>query len=997
VYDLAARLLVVLWLSTLLGSFARAQVELPPPDENQSIVFGADRAYRWNQGAYEVWILEGHCYINQGLTTARSNEAALWVKRSGEFGSRQNEVITYLEGDVKIDYQRAGFPYQLTDGSWLGEFSSISPIEVNVPSPQPEPAVKPDVYRNALAKRDPYANRSIHRTQFAQPDALNAASDSPPLGVRRMRVFPRSAVPLSAQWFPSPDGQDWIGVIPTGVNLLIEGLPGIGAVDIAADRIVIWTKSTGQPDLSGQTLQQEGTPLEIYMEGNIVFRQGDREIKANRMYYDAVNQVGTILQTEVLTPAPGYRGLMRMRAEVVRQLGPDRFFAERAFVTSSRKLNPGYRMQASDVIFTDTQEPLKNAVTGDPILNPATGEQAVEHKQLVTSKNNLVFLGPVPVFYWPVMATDLSQPSYYLRRIQYKQDQIFGTSILTGFDMFQLLGRAQKPSGLDWTISPDYFSYRGPGLGSSLTYQRDRFLGIDAPVAGFIDGLFVHDTGLDRLGSDRYNIVPETQERYRVLARQRQYLPYNWRLSTELGKISDRNFLEAYFSYEWYVVKDQTTGLELKRLDENQSYSIAADVRVNDFFTQTNNLPRLDHFLIGQSFLRDRLTYYEHTTAAYQQLKVFTPPSDPTQAAKQLPLAWEVPSQGGNFITSHEVDLPFMVGPFKITPYVLGQFSHWGQDLAGNAQNRLFGTGGVRGSIPFWSANPNIDSTLLNVHGIAHKIVLEGDLSYSDSNQPVNSLPLYDPLQDDAQEYFERRFRFNTFGGVTPPQFDDRSFALRSGLGNWVTNPVPEINGQIAAARLGGYQRWQTKRGPPERRRIIDWIVLDTNATVFPDPSRDNFGQAVGLANYNFRWHIGDRLSLLSTGMYDFYSQGEHFTTIGLQLTRPPRGSLYAGFYSLQGPFAMNLLTTSYSYRMSPKWISSASVAFDVSGLGMVGNQVTLTRVGESFLTSLSFSYNKYLNNFAFGYMLEPRFLSRTRSGAIGGAQIPLAGAAGLE
>jgi hypothetical protein len=93
----------------------------------------------------------------------------------------------------------------------------------------------------------------------------------------------------------------------------------------------------------------------------------------------------------------------------------------------------------------------------------------------------------------------------------------------------------------------------------------------------------------------------------------------------------------------------------------------------------------------------------------------------------------------------------------------------------------------------------------------------------------------------------------------------------------------------------------------------------------------------------------------------------------------------------------MNLLTTSYSYRMSPKWISSASVAFDVSGLGMVGNQLTLTRVGESFLTSLSFSYNKYLNNFAFGYMLEPRFLSRTRSGAIGGAQIPLAGAAGLE
>ena len=86
------------------------------------------------------------------------------------------------------------------------------------------------------------------------------------------------------------------------------------------------------------------------------------------------------------------------------------------------------------------------------------------------------------------------------------------------------------------------------------------------------------------------------------------------------------------------------------------------------------------------------------------------------------------------------------------------------------------------------------------------------------------------------------------------------------------------------------------------------------------------------------------------------------------------------------------MLTTSYTYRMSPKWVSMASASFDIAGLGMVGNQITLTRVGESFLTSLSFSYNKYLNNFSFGYMLEPRFLAMTRSGNVGSAQVPLAG-----
>jgi hypothetical protein len=291
------------------------------------------------------------------------------------------------------------------------------------------------------------------------------------------------------------------------------------------------------------------------------------------------------------------------------------------------------------------------------------------------------------------------------------------------------------------------------------------------------------------------------------------------------------------------------------------------------------------------------------------------------------------------------------------------------------------------------------------VHGVAHKIVLEGDFSMSDANQSMTSLAQYNPLQDDAQEFFQRRFATETFGGTTPLQFDDRYFALRSGLANSVTNPTPEIADTLTAFRFGANQRWQTKRGPPDRRRIIDWITLDTNAVFFPNASRDNFGAPLGLATYNFMWHIGDRLTLVSYGMYDFFADAEKITTVGLQLSRPPRGTLFVGFNALHGPvipgavdpFKSNLLTTSYTYRMSPKWVSMASVSVDVMGLGMVGNQITLTRIGESFLTSLSFSYNKYLNNFSFGYMIEPRFLAMTRSGSVGGAQVPLAGANGLE
>ena len=39
----------------------------------------------------------------------------------------------------------------------------------------------------------------------------------------------------------------------------------------------------------------------------------------------------------------------------------------------------------------------------------------------MTSRNNVVYVEQVPVFYWPYMATDLEQPNYYIDSIRVKQ------------------------------------------------------------------------------------------------------------------------------------------------------------------------------------------------------------------------------------------------------------------------------------------------------------------------------------------------------------------------------------------------------------------------------------------------------------------------------------------------------------------------------------------------------------------------------------------------
>ena len=115
------------------------------------------------------------------------------------------------------------------------------------------------------------------------------------------------------------------------------------------------------------------------MEGNIVFRQGERVIQAERMYYDANNEVGTVLKVDMLTPVPSYRGLLRLRADLVQQTGRDRFFAHNTTITSSRCTNlPVIGCKRRDVYFEDIQKPLVNRFTGEPADRP--GDRRADHR-----------------------------------------------------------------------------------------------------------------------------------------------------------------------------------------------------------------------------------------------------------------------------------------------------------------------------------------------------------------------------------------------------------------------------------------------------------------------------------------------------------------------------------------------------------------------------------------------------------------------------------------
>lgn len=985
-------------------------IELPQEELNLPVSIKAGSATHWKQGQYDVYVLRGDLQIKQGDTVATAPEAVLWLDRAEPYTGRSSKVIAYLEGpqgSVRVDFGRGGDPHALTgrkaqslvDRNWLGWFYTQAGIELSVPVPTGEPQVKPAIFERGLEARDPSKyDAQIAAMQIRQEEIAAPVAQGAPQQGRRVRFFPRSGGRWSAGSRYDEETKERITTGTSGVQIVIDGIDELGTVSIETDRFVVWSGNAGA---GGQQMTLEDGPLELYLEGNIVFRQGDRVIYADRLYYNARTESGVVLKAEMLTPVPSYQGLLRVKADVLQQVNRQQFQAYNAAMTSSRIGVPRYWFQSENISVVDMQTPAIDPVTGTAAVNPANGQSAVAHRFLATSTNNYIYLFETPVFYWPVIATDLSSPTYYVDNIRIKSDSVLGTQVLLDFDLYQLLGIQDPPAGTKWTLSTDYLSERGIALGTNYKYDGENLWGVPGAYKGFVDAWGLKDDGIDNLGFDRRAIVPEADFRGRILGQHRHYLPNDFQLTAELGLVSDRNFLEAYYELEWDTLKDQTTGVELKQFNENASWSIAADIRLNEFFTQTQGV-RLDHYTLGQTFLFDWLTWHEHSSVGYADLQVGSTPTNPVDLAKFQLLPWETADRGGlKAFTRQEVDMPIEAGPVKIVPYLLGEAAYWGEDLTGQSLGRVYGQGGIKASLPMWAADSTVQSELLNLNGLAHKVTWEAEYFYAQSSQDLDQLPGYDPLDDDSIEWFRRRSLFNTFnltfGDQIPQQFDARYFALRRNLQGSVASPVTEIADDLTELRLGVKQRWQTKRGLAGQERIIDWIVLDIDAVLFPQANRDNFGEPLGLIDYDFQWHVGDRLTFLSDGFFDLFDQGLKQVTVGALMSRPESGNLYLGLRSTEGPISSNVLVASTSYRMSEKWIATAGATIDFSKAGNLGQNIAFTRVGESFLIKVGVTYDASRDNLGVNFGIEPRFLPTSRLGRVGGVQIPPAGAVGLE
>ena len=814
-------------------------------------------------------------------------------------------------------------------------------------------------------------------------------------GTRSVEILARGAsMPPQIETINRPESGETVVVARGGVTVLVRDvtaqLPGgelmqLGTISLSADRVVGWLPLvTDMFNGSANLSQSEG---ELYLEGDIVMRQGERIIYADSMYFNVNREIGVVLDAETITTIPEYQGIVRLKADVLQQVSKGNFIAFDAAVTSSRMGVPRYWLQSNQLQLTD-----REAMATDP----TTGIPGVKSDPFVTSTSNFVYVAGVPVLYWPRFATPLREPTFYISGADIGSDDIFGTQILLDWNLLQIFG-IDAPDNLDWELSTDYLSDRGPALGTNLRYELPGMFGVPGQVSGELDAWFIDDDGLDTLGGTRERLTPEKSMRGRTRFQHRHFFQSGYEFIAEVGYISDRNFLEQYFESEWDQQKNADTALRLRRYYYSNLFELSANPQLNDFFQETERLPAFDHYLLGGSVFADLFTWSAHNHISYSRQNEADIANDPLEAATMSTLPGEQDRDGVIARTRQELAMPVQAGPIKVVPYVSGEAAHYGQAGDGDSLTRLLGQAGVRASLPMTRIDPTIQSSLLNIRGLAHKVQWNADYFYADSDTNLEDLPLYDPLDDHAQQQFRRRFIFDQYGGSLPARFNPITYAFRNGSQRYVTSGSDTVADDLQQIRLGVNQRFQTKRGLPGNERIVDIFHLNTDILLFPKQDRDNFGETVGPATYDAAYHIGDRLSLLSDGYFDFFDSGLSSVSAGVRSSRPGVSEIYLGLLSLEGPISSTVFRSTIDYRMNEKWIVSSGMTYDFGSVGSVGQSFALTRIGESMLLRLGVNVDHGRDNVGFGFSIEPRFWPSTKLGQIGGQLIPPPGVEGLE
>jgi lipopolysaccharide assembly outer membrane protein LptD (OstA) len=962
--------------STLLLPATPLPAQYQPPSDKLQIT--ARAAATWSQEGEDVVQLEGPVTIETDRARLSAQRAVLWLRQSthpqAPAGTRRADII--LVGDAEVAHNG-----NLRTGPRLAVTAEVAgEVQITAQERRAADLAWTPEYREAAELRRAALPRPDTRPATAPTTRGDDAPEeaTPPVP----NLEPVRVIFKEADTNYVVDGK--IAAVVSGGVTLFQRQKNGDFLELQAQRAVLFTtlaKLTDARDLEGMKNIEQAV-AGAYLEGDVrvsvtpaAATQGEVRFRGRRIYYDFATDRAVLTDAVLHTIEPEKQIPVIVRAKLIRQLSKDEFRANRVEISTSSFSLPSYSIAAESIY-------VRKVDTDDPQLGDRT----------VFSADNAQFrMFGVPVLWLPVAGGTLTDRGLPLRSASLVNSSRYGTGFRTEWGLFETLGRP-SPEDFDASYHVDYFSDRGPAFGIDADYQGGFVTETDKQRWGFVGDLesyFVYDEGEDQIGRLPTRLDEDRDLRGHLLYRHQHFFPGGWQAQLRLGYLSDPTFLEQWFRRDFMQGDEHDVSFYVKRQRDTEAATFLLDIQPNNLVTtadlmqeqfEVERLPEFGYHRIGEGFEFRRgafptsgVTLVSDNTISGLRFNRTGATAREQGFPDDFVVGPGIPSLGTTGITGdnvyrgdfrQEVSFPFSLGEFRFLPYLVGRYTGYSESPGSGEKHRLFGGAGARVSTAFWKVTEGVESRVFDLHRMRH--VVEPELNVFTSGTTVN--------RDELFHYDE---------------------------------PVDAIF-DVSAVSLALRQRWQTERGAPGRRRSVDFVSLNLEASFYSNEPEatlppNNFRGLYFASlpegsvpreslNADVSWRVTDTTVVLADAQYNLDENELATAGVGLLATRGDRMTYFLSGRRIED-LDSSILALAGVYELSPKYTVTVSQSYDFSQSENVLSQLEVRRRFDTFFISVTYSYSLIDEQTAFAINIYPtwwafRGLDQTAfSNALGGAR----------
>lgn len=547
---------------------------------------------------------------------------------------------------------------------------------------------------------------------------------------------PKQETVVECEWLTSwPEGEDT-------VMFLLAPTITRGDLKVRADHMILWVPKGGAA--TGFR--------EFYAEGNINYRRGDAQLRAERLFYDAGSDRVFVLNLRGRGKDDRSGIQFQVQAERAREIAKGRFRVEGLSISTCE-----YGLPHFDVYME------RGTLEGRQPRDPGNVHDLFPYDGWTFQGERISSrIWGVPLFHVPGFTVGSEQSGFPLRHLQVGESSRFGWYVLSRWGVRIPKGFIDKvtPWGNDdpgddherWgdiSADVDWREIRGGAGGIRAKWQW-------AGYQGYLLSYYLHDRGRSDVEFDSKFEPVDGDDRGRVRLFHRHDLSPEWRYELELSYLSDKDLLEEFYPAEFKEDKEQETVAYLRWKQDHFAAFAMERHRLNQFQSQVEYMPRVEFQMFDQPALPgiwDRVLATTSAELVNQRFRFGSGIEGEDERSWRLDLL-------------NELSLPIDLGFLQFAPYVSGRGTVWLTDLEDENETRwLFGGGGrIRTDL---HGVGNFSIPAFGIHKVRHILQLETRFAsnFHSSHEDTSDLFRYDEvdrLNRFDEVAFSIRNRFQT-------------------------------------------------------------------------------------------------------------------------------------------------------------------------------------------------------------------------------------------